>query len=109
MTSNDQGNKHHVTINPDLIQHSEYDIELLDNSDITFAKDVNKLVINPTYTQNIIAFKKNKDTLLTIPLRDIDKIVVTANTEHDIKKEKEKEKESLPIQVTFSDNTMQSM
>lgn len=47
MSSNNQiSNVEQVTINSDLIQHSEYDIEAADNSDVSFAKDVNKLVFN---------------------------------------------------------------
>jgi hypothetical protein len=50
MTSSERGdnNVEHITINSYIVCHSEYDIEVNDNDDITLIKDARKLFIDPT-------------------------------------------------------------
>jgi hypothetical protein len=82
LTSSEQtNNSERITIDSDLVQHSEYDIEVLANNDVALVKDARKLVINPTLVPNIIEFKKNKDALLTIPVSDIEKVITASNIE----------------------------
>ena len=103
MTSDEKDSKvEHIAINSELIQHSEYEIEVVDNHDVTLVKDARKLVIVPTWSQNAIAFKRNKDTLLTIPISNIDNVIVISNVEDDLKKEKQ----NSTIQITFSDTVL---
>ncbi len=68
-----------IAINSDLVRHSEYDIEANDNDDIAIVHDAGKLVIDPTYVENTIEFRKNKNTLLAIPVKDIEDISVISN------------------------------
>jgi hypothetical protein len=49
LTSSEQtNNSERITIDSDLVQHSEYGIEVLTNNDDALIKDARKLVINPT-------------------------------------------------------------
>jgi hypothetical protein len=66
MTSSERGdnNVEHIAINSYIVCHSEYDIEVNDNDDITLIKDARKLFIDPTYVVNTIEFTKNNNTLL---------------------------------------------
>jgi hypothetical protein len=87
LTSSEQtNNSERITIDSDLVQHSEYGIEVLTNNDDALIKDARKLVINPTVIPNIIEIKKNKDTLLTIPVSDIEKVILASNIEQSSKK-----------------------
>jgi hypothetical protein len=84
MTSSDRSNSlENIVIKPDLIHHSEYDIEVNDNCDdaIILAKDASKLVIAPTHVDNAIEFRKSKNTLLAIPIKDIGDIDIISNTQ----------------------------
>jgi hypothetical protein len=45
MTSSEEGNSiDNIAINPDLVHHSEYDIEVTDNNANVLAKDASKLI-----------------------------------------------------------------
>jgi len=82
MASSERGNDiENTAINVDLLRHSEYDIEVSDNDEdaIAVVKDAHKLVIDPTYTGNSIEFKKSKNALLVIPVKDIEDMDIISN------------------------------
>jgi hypothetical protein len=89
-------NLQHTAINSDLVNHSEYDIEVNDSDDITLVKDGRKLVIDPTYMGNTIEFRKSKNTLLAIPVKDIEDIDVISNPQTSTK--------DSSIKIIFNDN-----
>lgn len=98
MTSSDQGNtRENIEINPDLVRHSDYDIEVNDDDGIMLVKDVNKVVVDPTIAENTIEFRKNKNTLLVVPIKDIEDIDVIQNLQTSSGK-------NLDITITFNDN-----
>lgn len=100
----EQGNNiRHVAIYSDQLHHSEYDIESLDNGDNALIKDAHKLIVNPIDVEdiNIIQFRKNKNSLLTIPIENIEKVISGSNADVNYTKQ---EAESLIIQITFSDS-----
>jgi hypothetical protein len=86
-------------INTDLLRYSEYDIEVSDNDDggIAEVKDARKLVIDPTYVGNSIEFKKNKNTLLVLPVKDIEDLDTTSDFQTNSGKDSH-------IEITFNDN-----
>ncbi len=63
-------------ISPFLIKQFEYDIEVIDNGDISLIDDASRVTINIQESGNTLEFsrKKTSDPLLKIPL---------ANTESD--------------------------
>ena len=98
MTSSNRGNSpENIEINSDLVRHSEYDIEVNDNDDITLVSDAHKLVIDPTFTENAIEFRKSKNTLLVLPVKDIEDIDVIQNLQTSSGKNSD-------ITITFNDN-----
>jgi hypothetical protein len=78
------------------VRHSKYDIEVNDNDGILI-KDVNKLVIDPIFAENTIEFRKSKNTLLVVPIKDIEDIEVITNVQTSSGKNSD-------IKITFNDN-----
>jgi Short C-terminal domain len=96
MTSGERGNSlENIPINPDLVRHSEYDIEV--NDDVALVKHAHKLVITPTYTGSTIEFNKSNNTLLAIAVKDIEDIDIISNLQTSSGKDSD-------IKIAFNDN-----
>lgn len=67
-------NLQNIAVNINLLRRSEYDIQVSNNEDgnIAGVKDARRLVIDPDYVGNSIEFRKGKNTLLAIPVKDIE-------------------------------------
>jgi hypothetical protein len=63
-------------IDPSLIRHSEYDIEV-SNTDNLELKNANKLVIIPVLEYSDLEFRRNKQTLLSLPIKTIENITIS--------------------------------
>lgn len=74
----DDHNSSHLTFNPELLQQLEYDIEVIESDNVA-PQQARKLVISPEYRKNTVQFRKDKDTLLTIPIADVIEILSVSN------------------------------
>jgi hypothetical protein len=92
----DDHNSNHLTFNPELLQQLEYDIKVIESDNVA-SQQARKLVINPEYRKNTIQFRRHKDTLLTIPIADVVKILTVSN----IRKRFGRERNSV-IRLVFS-------
>ena len=85
-------------IDPSLIQHSEYDIEV-DDSDNIELKSANKLVIIPVLENGELELRRNKQTLLLLPIKAIEKVVTIPIQEANLKREN-----GSILKIIFSDD-----
>lgn len=98
MTFSDQGNSsENIEINSDLIRHSEYDIEVKNTDDVMLVNDAHKLIIDPSFTENTIEFRKGKNTLLTLPAVDIEDLEITPDSQTNSTKDTD-------IKIIFNDD-----
>jgi hypothetical protein len=92
-------------LDPALIRHSEYDIEVNDTENAEL-KDANKLVIIPVLERSEIEFRKNKQTLLSILINTIEKIDMVSSLGENLKKESDS---ALKITLTDADSSNKSI
>jgi hypothetical protein len=86
-----------------LVEQFEYDIEIVDNGNIFEIDDASKLIINLQEKGNTLEFKKkrNSESLITIPLRDIEAVTpITILTKHRMLLDKK----CLLLEIVFKDN-----
>jgi hypothetical protein len=86
-----------------LVEQFEYDIEIVDNGNIFEIDDASKLIINLQETENTLEFKKkrNSESLVTIPLGDIEAVTpITIITKHRMLLDKK----CLLLEIVFKDN-----
>jgi hypothetical protein len=86
----------------DLVEQFEYDVEIIDDGGISQLEKARKLTINRQDTGNTVEFKKkkNSESLLTIPLKDIKTASeVTIQSKHMMVK-----RDNLVIEIVFRDN-----
>src|SRR5690348_5316676 len=98
MTFSDQGNSsENIEIDSDLIRHSEYDIDVKDADDLILVNDAHKLIIDPSFTENTVEFRKDKNTLLNLPVMDIEDLEIAQDFQTNSAKDPD-------IKITFNDN-----
>ena len=86
-------------IDPSLVQHSEYDIEVNDSDNIEL-KSANKLVIIPVLENSELELRRNKQTLLSLPIKAIEKVVTNSIQEVNLNREN-----GSVLKVIFSDDS----
>jgi hypothetical protein len=74
----DDHNSSHLTFNLKLLQQLEYDIEVIESDNVA-SQQARKLVISPEYRKSTLQFRRDKDTLLTIPIADVVEILSVSN------------------------------
>jgi len=86
-----------------LLEHCEHNIELVEHVDVPEVKGAHKLIINPSELEYTLEFKKKRDSdsLLTIPLKDIE--LAAASTRH---KGTLRKKNDLLIQLIFNGKSL---
>lgn len=84
-------------IDPSLVQHSEYSIEINDTDNIEL-ENANKLVIIPVLEHSDLELRRNKETLLSLPIKSIEKVISISNLEENLKKDKDS-----VLKITFND------
>src|ERR1041385_3340504 len=98
MTFSDHSNSSEkIKINSDLIRHSEYDIEVKDADDVMLVNDAYKLIIDPSFTENTIEFRKSKNTILTLPVVGIENLEITPGSQTNSTRDSD-------IKITFNDD-----
>jgi Short C-terminal domain len=98
----DMSNGNVPVISPFLIERFEYDIEIVDNGDLSLIDEASRVTINIQESGNTLEFsrKKTSDPLLKIPLANIETVTaVTIPTKHLMSR-----KNNLLLEIVFRDD-----